>query len=895
MLFSFRIVSLCLVSITFFLSVNMVNASVIDAVVNIEFNKARAWDDGYNSSGVGTGFVIDAEQGFILTNRHILNVAPVVAYAEFSNKKLLPLTPVYRDPIHDFGIFRYDVTELDGLSVEAIELQANATVGETIRLYGNDGGEALSIIEGVLSRVDRPAPDYASTNTDVNTYYYQAALGSSGGSSGSPILNERNQAIAINAGGRRDTAASFFLPMKMILPTIDKVMKGLPVERGTLQVVFSYEPYNTLRKIGWDDKRIELAKEISPNSLGKLVVEHIVPESPAEEVLEVGDVLIALNGNNVDDFYQLAELLNANVGDSLVVEVERHNKAVKLELSVSDLFGLIPNNFVEYGSSIIIDVGINLARLYNIPVKGVVIVDPGLLFGSQNIRRLAVINEINDDAIHTLDELVSTLETFSVGEKFSVRYRYPYDHANQMYKLVTDYTHWFSNQRCFSELEQRLWRCVPIAKIASDKIDKPSEVVSQVTSPIVHVEVFRPLAVNMNNDVIRRGNGAIVDKKEGLIITDKTLIDSTLSEVSVTLNNGLSRKAEVLAIHPYLNLVLIRASLDGVKFKRGSLPRLENVSSEEAEQLTFISNSSFKDYKASGDLGWPMVSAGKPAFDTYAFSVQPDTFGIYVDKHRRLIAVNPAYSNNPDNDSGIPIELVYRFVSLVKQGDEHVFELEDTFQYISFSQAIELGLSNQSEVRRFVAVKSAAQIANSGLRSGDVILSMNQESISSLNNLYNAIQFADTKVSVLRGGKVSNITIKSKQRDFVELNQVLFWAGSVIHEVPAYIRTPTGYADTCLRVGVRYFGAPLHSSGAGGAFCIYSVDGKKVEALQDIKDIVFEKQFGDYTLIRIIDLEKNFQVSEHKLTEEPYYWKTLFYQADDQDPKGWKIEQAMDY
>lgn len=868
------------------------SASVVDAVVNIEFSKVRAWDDSYNSSGVGTGFVIDAKRGLILTNRHILNVAPVVAYAEFSNKQLLPLTPVYRDPIHDFGVFSYDPAALDTLEITAIELVAEATIGEPITLYGNDGGEALSIIEGVLSRTERPAPKYGSTNTDVNTFYYQAALGSSGGSSGSPILNSKNQAIALNAGGRRDTAASFFVPMKMILPTIQKLFDGQEITRGTLETVFEFEPYNVMRKIGWDDDKISQARQQQPSSKGKLIVAHVVPQSSADLALNVGDILLSVDEHIVSDYYQLAEILNGKVGKSVTLLVERQGQQVTTSLHVSNLFDLVPDKFVEYGSTIIIEVGINLSRLYNIPMGGVVVVDPGLLLGSQNIRRLAMIDELDGNQINSLEDLQVALSTVSYGDKFSVKYRYPYDNANQQYKLLTDFSQWFSNRRCDSKLNQILWECSQLAKTEQVKPKVPKAKKQAITSPIVNIEVFRPIAVNLNNDVIRRGLGVVVDAEKGLIITDKTLIDSTLAEVSVMFNNGANGSAKVLAIHPYLNMVLIQTNPSGLSFKRNTVPKLKAIESDVKSKLTFISNSSFKDYRANAELGWPTVGGGSLAIDTYAFSVQPDNFGIYVDKNHHLIAINPAYSDSPENDSGIPIELIYPFVTSVVENNDSLFKAQDTFSYVSYGKAIELGLpaSYQSRVGRFIAVNSTAELANSGFRAGDLVLKIGDEQIISLNQFYTALRKEESNVTVLRGGEAIDIKLMNKEIPFVELQEVLFWGGAVIHEISANLKTPEGLRDKCIRIGVRYFGAPVHSSGLSGATCIYSIDGTKVETLGQLKSIVFNKSFGDYTIVQTIDLDKNFQILEHKITEETYYWPSLFYFADKGASKGWRIE-----
>ncbi|MFZ1624517.1 MAG: S1C family serine protease, partial [Gammaproteobacteria bacterium] len=78
------------------------------AVVSIQVDETRAFDTEWNESAQATGFVVDAERGLILTNRHVVTSGPVRAVAIFTNQEEVELTPVYRDPVHDFGFYRYD-------------------------------------------------------------------------------------------------------------------------------------------------------------------------------------------------------------------------------------------------------------------------------------------------------------------------------------------------------------------------------------------------------------------------------------------------------------------------------------------------------------------------------------------------------------------------------------------------------------------------------------------------------------------------------------------------------------------------------------------------------------------------------------------------------------------
>ena len=81
---------------------SMLDAKV-PAVVSIKVVGTRSFDTESAGSGVGTGFVVDAERGILLTNRHMVHAGPVVAEAVFLNNEEVALQALYRDPVHDFG------------------------------------------------------------------------------------------------------------------------------------------------------------------------------------------------------------------------------------------------------------------------------------------------------------------------------------------------------------------------------------------------------------------------------------------------------------------------------------------------------------------------------------------------------------------------------------------------------------------------------------------------------------------------------------------------------------------------------------------------------------------------------------------------------------------------
>ncbi|KAA0147527.1 hypothetical protein FNF29_07272 [Cafeteria roenbergensis] len=201
-------------------------------------------DGGGAFTGIGSGFCVDADLGLILTNRHVVTRGPTTILVEWGSSREEQLgSVVFVDPVHDFAFVRFDPAGLKRTTPLALPLDPEgAQVGEQIRLIGADAGERLQVLQGTISRVDRPPPAYnAHQYRDFNTEYISAATSSSGGSSGSPIVNVHGRAVALNAGGATHAAGAMFLPLHRVQRALVAIQGGARfVPRGDLNALCTH-------------------------------------------------------------------------------------------------------------------------------------------------------------------------------------------------------------------------------------------------------------------------------------------------------------------------------------------------------------------------------------------------------------------------------------------------------------------------------------------------------------------------------------------------------------------------------------------------------------------------------------------------------------------------------
>ncbi|KAG8072094.1 hypothetical protein GUJ93_ZPchr0006g45784 [Zizania palustris] len=416
-------------------------ARVVPSVVVLRTTAPRAFDTEAAGASYATGFVVDKSRGIILTNRHVVKPGPVVAEAMFVNREEIPVYPLYRDPVHDFA----------------------ASVGLEIRVVGNDSGEKVSILAGTLARLDREAPYYKKDGyNDFNTFYMQAASGTKGGSSGSPVVDCQGRAVALNAGSKSSSASAFFLPLERVVRALNLIRDGweafgskpesVYIPRGTLQVTFQHKGFEETRRLGLRNETEQMVRLVSPlGETGMLVVDSVVPEGPAHKHLEPGDVLVRMNDEVVTQFLTMETLLDDSVGMGIDLQIERGGTPLAVKLEVEDLHSITPNHFLEVSGAVIHPLSYQQARNFRFKCGLVYVAEAGYMLSRASLPRHAIIKKFAGKDIANLGDLIAVISKLSRGERVPVEYvKYTERYRNKPVLVTIDVHEWYAPPQLYT-------------------------------------------------------------------------------------------------------------------------------------------------------------------------------------------------------------------------------------------------------------------------------------------------------------------------------------------------------------------------------------------------------------------------------------------------------------
>lgn len=283
-----------------------------------------------SSQAEGSGIII-SEDGYILTNNHIINSADSSIYYEVSEATKVSVylyndeTPyeakiIGTDEQTDLAIIKI---EKDNLAVAELGDSNSVKIGEFAMAIGNPLGMESSVTSGIISAVNRSVT--SEDGTTYNLIQTDAAINS--GNSGGALVNAEGKVIGINTlklSGSGIEGMGFAIPIN---DTIE-IYKQL-IEHGKV-----LRPYIGIGGIDLDEASAEYY-----NLPTGIYVREIYSNSPADLAdLKQGDIITAIDGTKVNSMDELNDVKNRKkIGDEILLDVYRSGETKQIKIKLEEM------------------------------------------------------------------------------------------------------------------------------------------------------------------------------------------------------------------------------------------------------------------------------------------------------------------------------------------------------------------------------------------------------------------------------------------------------------------------------------------------------------------------------------------------------------------------------
>jgi Do/DeqQ family serine protease len=234
---------------------------------------------------LGSGVVVSPD-GYILTNNHVVEGATDIKVS-FANQKEIPAKVIGTDAVSDLAVIKVNQSDLPTLPLGN---SAGSQVGDIVLAIGNPFGLGQTVTMGIISAKGRSGlgieamEDFIQTDAAINP-----------GNSGGALINTRGELIGINTaivGGQTggNVGIGFAIPANMARNVMDQLIRSGKVTRGFIGIMpNAIEPGQ------------EQAYGLKPGQKG-VAISEVDPNTPgAKAGLQVGDVIVAVNGTPVQD------------------------------------------------------------------------------------------------------------------------------------------------------------------------------------------------------------------------------------------------------------------------------------------------------------------------------------------------------------------------------------------------------------------------------------------------------------------------------------------------------------------------------------------------------------------------------------------------------------------
>ena len=268
-------------------------------------------------SSLGSGVIV-SQQGFILTNHHVVESADEIQVA-LADGRNVPAKLVGADPETDLAVLRIDLKNLPAMTFGSSE---NIKIGDVVLAIGNPFGVGQTVTMGIVSAVGR---SHLGINTFENFIQTDAAINP--GNSGGALIDVSGNLIGINSaiysrsGGNQ--GIGFTIPVSLAKKIMEQIIQKGVVTRGWIGVEVQ-------------DVTPELAESFDLGTQQGALIAGVLRDAPADKAdIHPGDVVVDIAGKQVTDSSELLNLISdLPPGKSAKIKVIRTQKAMTVEVNI---------------------------------------------------------------------------------------------------------------------------------------------------------------------------------------------------------------------------------------------------------------------------------------------------------------------------------------------------------------------------------------------------------------------------------------------------------------------------------------------------------------------------------------------------------------------------------
>jgi len=326
----------------------------------------------FSSQALGSGVIVDAKKGYVLTNNHVVENAEEIQI-KLIDKRIIPAKILGTDPKSDLAILQIEAKDINQISLGNSD---NLRVGEWVLAVGSPFSANLShtVTAGIVSALGR---SYVMPGNDHYENFIQTDAAINPGNSGGALLNLDGELVGINTaiatGGmeRSNRGVGFAIPSNMIKKVMSDLIEKGYVVRSWLGVYI--QPV--------EDK---VARALDLKNRDGALISDIVDDSPAEKAgIKTGDVIIEFNGEKITDPSHLKNIVSSTApGNNSKVVIVRDGEWKTINVKLEELeqenqtVATMNNERSTFGIEVR-DISSSLAERYEIDPKssGVLVTD----------------------------------------------------------------------------------------------------------------------------------------------------------------------------------------------------------------------------------------------------------------------------------------------------------------------------------------------------------------------------------------------------------------------------------------------------------------------------------------------------------------------------------------